>query len=68
MKTVQICKDVTATLSDEKFKQYIIAWNATEERKDFSRTSHSDMDWSDYIYYLDILWCEENEAWERFCS
>ena len=66
MKTIQICKDVTATLSNEKFNQYVEAFNATQEKRNFSRSE--DMDWSDYVYYLDLLWIQEAEAWEKFCS
>ena len=62
MTTIIIAKDITATLTNRKARQYQVAMEATENTRNAMRDE--DLDWGD----LDYLWSEEYEAWEKFFS
>ena len=68
MKTVQICKGITATLSDKKYNEFIAATIATSDRISFTNSTHPDMNWRDVLYCIDTMFYYEDEAWEKFCS
>lgn len=63
MTTIIISKDITATLSNRKAKQYYVAMKATESRRNLEAFDES-FDWEDY----EDFWSEEDEAWEKFFS
>ena len=64
MMTYELATGIEATLTERTARLLREAEQATANRKLFRRTSE-DMSFSDYWQWLDDLWAEEEEAWDR---
>ena len=60
MTTIIISKDITATVSERKARQ----WDEALKASDRYRQTDIWRDWE----FAETLWMEEVEAWERFFS
>lgn len=64
MMTYELATGIEVTLTERTARLLREAEQATANRKNFRRNSE-DMSFSDYWQWLDDLWAEEEEAWDR---